>query len=268
LPVPDGVISQTFASDEYIFFKENLWNLAAAKLDVDNLVFLDSDVFFKDHQWLENTERTLNEFDFVQPFSMCHWLSKSGEIEMSRPDSCTAILQGLHPKGGDYHPGFGMAMTKRLYDYMGGVWDGGVCGGGGDGANVFAHSRSAGTDKYLAKLADRKHFSGMTMEDHRRFFYSPSWKTYRQRSMDYGVRVGHVPNQDVYHRWHGERHKRRYTTRAEFFNWPADGHPPVRYRQDGLQEWTIPQPRAADYFYGRDEDGENPVKASRYIPVD
>lgn len=268
LPVPANVTNQVFESDDYIFFKENLWNLAANKLDVDNLVFIDSDVYFKDPAWLENTSRSLEEFDFVQPFEICHWQTKNGGIEMTRPSACTAILRGGHPKGGDYHPGFGMAMTRRLYDFMGGVWDGGVCGGGGDGANVFCHSRAAGTKAYLDTLNDRVRFKGMKMEDHRRFFGSPSWRTYLQKSIDYDVRVGHVPDQHVYHLWHGERRKRKYTTRAEFFNWPADGNPPVEYREDGLQQWTIPQPRAKEYFYSRDEDGEGPVKASRFVPVE
>ena len=267
LPVPAKVISQVFESDDYIFFKENLWNLAANKLDVDNLIFLDSDVYINNPAWVERTESSLQQFDFVQPFSECHWLTKGGKIELTRPSSCTGLSQGVHPKGGVYHPGFGLAMTRRLYEFMGGLLDGAVFGGGGDGANILAHSRLAGTDQYLERLFNKSIFKGYMMEDHRRFFHSPSWIKYRQRSVDYGVRVGYVPDQHVYHLWHGERRKRRYTTRAEFFDWPYENQP-VEYREDGLQRWTCPQPRSKAYYLGRDEDGAAQAKRpGRLAPI-
>jgi hypothetical protein len=259
LPVPKGVATKSFRSDEYIFFKENLWNIGARLLNVDKFIFLDSDVYFKDPSWLDRAAGKLSEVDFMQPFEFCHWLDKKGGDQLIRPSSCSGLANGVHPKGGVYHPGFCLGVTRNAFDALGGLWEGAVCGGGGDGANILAHSRSVGTDKYLERLYNKKIFKGMLMEDHRRFFHSPSWHKYRAKSKELGITTGYVENQHVYHLWHGDRKKRKYTTRAEYFNWP-NPDPPVRHRPDGLQEFTCPQPKAKEYFFSRDEDGRADAK--------
>jgi hypothetical protein len=48
VPTAGAATSLVFESEDKVFFKENLWNLAAAHAISDKFIFIDADLYYKD----------------------------------------------------------------------------------------------------------------------------------------------------------------------------------------------------------------------------
>ena len=248
-PVPTGITSLVYESEDYLFFKESLWNLAAAAVPAaDKLLFLDTDLSFSVRDILEQADALLDRVDICQPFGTAVWPDRDGKIVLARRSAAFALSRDYEPSSRYYHPGFAWGMTRRAFEFLGGLYDRHVVGGGDIALAYSLHPRFAHVD-LRAKTPNDAFFAEM-----------PSYLTYRHRAASLCLRIGSLENVDCRHKWHGDVVNRQYTQRGSYLDhlglkygdeWP------LRYRSDGLLEWAD---KAASegvrrYFASRREDG-------------
>lgn len=259
LATPTGVKNIVLQSDEVMFFKENLWNIGAATLQTEKLLFLDADVRFCANNWLEQVSAALDTYDIIQPFEKAEWLDWRESKLFERPAAFVALSQGFAPLPHKYHPGFGLGLTRDAYRYLPKIYDECVIGGG-DIAFVFAFTADAESQKYIE--ARRDNITTM--------FGAPSYQKFRQHVQNRQFRLGFVPGLRIQHLWHGSPHARQYSNRHKYFcgfaQVDAGYEAPVFRRPDGLLTWTTAQPRAYDYFYSRQEDSAGRLP-EKYRPI-
>lgn len=241
-PVPPEFRSTVLHSDCVMFYKENLWNIATRSLECDKLIFLDADVALSPVGWTAKASQALDEFDVIQPYDKAEWQSPSGDVFMTLPPAAAELQHGRCPVLSKHHPGFAWGMTRRAYGQLGGWYDL-FASGAGDAAFAFAICDSA--DPELGRRAK----SGMMVGA------QPSYYYYRQNALSLGLRIGTVDGVTCSHPWHGDRAHRGYMTRERYFPTPLPDDSHVNRRADGLLEWAVPAPLAAEYFVMRQEDG-------------
>lgn len=244
-PVPSGIKSLVYESSDVMFFKENLWNIAARAVDADKLLFLDTDIVFNHSDVIDQTAALLDRVDVCQPFGTAVWSSRDGKIANARRSSTFAISRGYEPSSRFYHPGFSWAMTRRAFDFLDGLYPYHVLGGGDIALAYSLDLRWVGVD-LRARNPDDAHFAA-----------SPSYGMYRMRAANLCLRVGCLEQVDAVHQWHGDVDDRQYCSRGTYLPLEAGQEYPLRYRDDGLLEWTDPAASEAvrRYFASRREDG-------------
>lgn len=245
-PVPACIRSHVFESADAIFFKECLWNHGVTLVpEADRYLFLDCDLHFSRDDVIEATASLLDRVDVCQPFETAGWLDRDGKVFQARKSAAYAIAKSLEPAGGQFHPGFSWAMTKRAFDRLGGFYDRHPLGGGDIGFTYSLEPRYVSVD-LRAKNPRDAHFAS-----------SPSYETYRRCGAACRLRVGYLPHTEVYHHWHGEIIHRQYCARGSYCPIaPGDEYPLIR-RNDGLLAWGSAEVAAsvAEYFASRREDG-------------
>lgn len=244
-PVPSGITSLVYESADVMFFKENLWNLAAKATDADKLLFLDTDLTFTDPHVLEHANELLDQVDVCQPYGTAVWHAQDGSVTHARRGAAFALSRGYEPSTRYYHPGFAWGMTRRAYEFIGGFFDLHVLGGGDIAFAYSLEPRFVNVD-----LRQR-----MPHDAH--FWTSPSYEAYRHRGVSLALRVGSLETVDCHHRWHGDVAQRQYTSRGTYMPLEPGQEYPVHARADGLLEWDNPadSERVAEYFRSRQEDG-------------
>jgi hypothetical protein len=233
---PDGCRGLLFESSEVMFYKENLWNLAAEKTTESKLLFMDADIFFSRRDIFDAISDELNKCDIIQPFTTACWLGKSGNIQMARESSASAMCRGVSPNPRVYHPGFAWAMTRAAFGSVGGFYERHPVGGG-DMAFVYA-------------------IAGLIPDSLRRLIVeTESYCDYVQRVSGAGLRLSVLPG-TVYHAWHGDMKHRQYEQRYSFAPATVGNEFPIKKRTDGLLEWESRESSEAllRYFSGRHED--------------
>ena len=263
LPTPGAHSSSVFVSADHIFFKENLWNLAAAQATKNKLLFLDADLYYTQPDWLERISAALDQYDVIQPFDMCYWEGFKGNgIDVSLQRMCWfyAVHHNIVPDGRMHHPGFGFAFKRSFFEKVGGFYTYG-CLGFGD--SLFCAAVTPNT--LIRRLLEKVYSVQKNTDDLRgndkiywvsaaKHYLADSYLKYRQVLQDTPHKLGYIPGLPIYHRWHGTIKNRNYATRMQFVDWPDD-EPPVKYRPDGLLTWSVPQPRAVEWWKNRDDDG-------------
>lgn len=244
-PVMDYQRTIVYESTQSVFWKENLWNLAAAQTDADKLLFLDADVRFSRDDVAALASAGLDYCDVMQPFETAMWFDRSGDLTLARKSAAYGLLAGQEPTPGRFHPGFAWAMTRSAFDAIGGFSTAHPFGGGDV---AFAYS-----------------LDGRWLHNNRRQWLpedticwdSPSYIAYQQRAVAARLRLGYCAGVEVYHRWHGEVENRQYTTRCRYVPISRGQEYPLRDRGDGLLEWSDPAAAEASqrYFDSRREDG-------------
>lgn len=244
-PVPAAIKSLVYESSDTMFFKESLWNLAAASVDADKLLFLDTDLRFSSPDVIRQVDELLDLVDVCQPFGTAVWLCRDGKVSHARRGAAFALSRGYEPTTRFYHPGFAWGLTRRAYEFLGGFFDRHVLGGG-DIAFAYALDPRWVNVDLRQRVPDDAHF-----------WTSPSYESYRHRGASLCLRVGSLENVDCMHSWHGDQANRQYTSRGSFLPLGPGEEYPVRHRADGLLEWTCA--KASDaverYFVSRREDG-------------
>lgn len=244
-PAPPGVKSLVYESSDVMFFKENLLNLAATATDADKLLFLDTDLLFTARDVISQTEELLDSCDICQPFGTAVWHTKEATVLHARRSAAFALSRGYEPASMYYHPGFAWAMTRRTWDFLGGMYDRHILGGG-DIALAYSLDRRFVDVNLRVRSPDDAHFAT-----------TPSYATYRHRGASLRLTVGCLDDVHCIHRWHGDRTLRQYQTRGTYYPLAEGDEYPLRYRDDGLLEWT--DARASEavqrYFESRLEDG-------------
>jgi hypothetical protein len=244
-PVPPGIKSLVYASSDVMFYKENLWNLAARNSASDKLLFVDGDVNILCEDLTQAVTALLDECDVCQPFSSAAWLSRDGAVGYSRPSAAYALVKGFEPITRFYHPGFAWAMTRDAFNRLRGFYDHNATGSG-DIAFSYSLDKRWRHINLRAKTPNDAHFST-----------TPRYNAYRDRGVSLDLRVGYLADVECQHLWHGDMLKRRYTQRATYCPLRHGEDFPVTYRDDGLLMWTKPEisEQMKQYFLSRQEDG-------------
>lgn len=244
-PVPDGITSLVYESDDVMFFKECLLNIAARSTTADKLLFLDTDLTFSADDVIEQTDALLDRVDICQPFGAAVWPDRDGRVTLVRRSAAFALARDYEPSSRYYHPGFAWAMTRSAFDDLGGLYDRHILGGGDIALTYSLNHRFAHVD-----LRARNPFDA-------HFATTPSYEAYRKRGVRLHLRVGCLDDVQCRHSWHGDTVHRQYTARGTYLPLDAGDEYPVRTRADGLLEWTNPGAGAEvrKYFLSRREDG-------------
>lgn len=246
VPVPSCIPQRAYSTDSFLFYKENLWNLATQLTDAKKLVFLDADVIFNDTSWLQRTADLLEDFDVVQPFLSAVWLDRGGKASAIKNCAAYAIKMGRAPQLGRYHPGFAWAMTREAFEVVGG-WPDWIVTGNADGAFSFCFH-----DNKMQRLID------WFADNQDPVVNSWRFKDYRRNILGRGLRVNYLRSSSLVHLWHGDPRNRQYITRKDLFIRNDDLTYPVHYRDDGLIVWDDPKAGnsgPAKYFKEKLDDG-------------
>jgi hypothetical protein len=244
-PSPANVQSLVYESSDVMFYKENLWNLAARKATGEKLLFVDSDVRIVCSDLAKRVCRLLDTVDICQPFDNAVWLSQTGMFLHARPPAAVALAKGDEPVTRFYHPGFSWAMTRQTFNRLNGFYDRDVVGGGDI---AFAYS--------LDKRWHHVNLKARTPND-AQFSNTPHYRRYRERGVNLNLRVGYLENVPCQHLWHGEFANRQYTQRGKYCPVLYGEDFPLTYRDDGLLAWTsnTRSHHLQNYFLSRREDG-------------
>ncbi len=137
IELPPTVKRLCFTSDEPLFFKENLWNIAARNLATsEKLLFCDGDISFEQHDldssrdFAKQIEDELQRADIIQPFDVAVWLNHLGQPYQTARSSAEALMTKQIPNPGSFHPGFAWAMTREAFEAIDGFFELNVVGSG------------------------------------------------------------------------------------------------------------------------------------------
>lgn len=244
-PVSSKIKSLVYRSVDVMFYKENLWNLAARRASGDKLLFIDSDVQFVCSDLAGATSALLERCDICQPFSLATWLSRDGKPARSRKSAALALACGFEPLTRFYHPGFAWAMTRSTFDRLGGFYDHNVVGSG-DIAFVYALDKRWQHINLHSRAPNDVHVST-----------TPRYRAYRDHAVSLNLHVGYLADVECRHLWHGYLAGRQYMHRGKYCPVARGEDFPLAYRDDGLLMWTKSEQSAQlkTYFLSRHEDG-------------
>ncbi len=232
-----------------LWHKENIINMGVKYLLPDNwkaMAWIDADIEFESSTWALDTLKVLNGCrDVVQLYSHCLDMDKN-------EDPMTVFTSfgfqyskhkkyGKNNKGVSYwHPGFAWAMTRKVYNKLGGLYDKAVLG---SGDNVMALS-------FIGKVK-------CSLNENLTDEYVNSVLEYEKKCI--GFRIGYIPGV-IRHYFHGSKVNRKYNDRWKILvdnNFNPDLH--IKYNEYGLLIPTNECPPQLltdiyNYFLERNED--------------
>lgn len=238
--------------------KENLLNLAIARLpDAKYICWSDSDVFFREARWVDETLHALQLYGIVQPWVQALDLGPHGEIMQLHQSFCFQFHKlgsaGVIPSapkmwkfnGGPYdypHSGYCWAATRQALDWLGGLFE---VGGMGSGDHHMALGLVGGAEKSLPGKVSSS--------------YRDAVMRWQARAMQHiNGNIGFVPGV-IEHRFHGRKADRKYIDRWDMFM--DHGFDPVtdlKKNTYGVIEWAGNKPELRrefdNYLRSRNED--------------
>jgi hypothetical protein len=234
-------------SDHYLWYKENLINIALKRLPGGwtHAAWLDADIFFARPDWLEETEKKLALHPAVQMFSHCIDLGPAyeplsiseGFVFKLRRDAGDPVKLGRHGQ-----PGGAWAASRELLETMGGLIDWSILG---SNDHYMAHAMIEAVDPNAAQMPG-SNYVNMFLDWQNRFLRTVNGE------------IGYVET-SMLHYWHGRRLDRGYETRWKILTEMGfDPKTDLSYTSDGLLELTDAKPALRDkireYFISRRED--------------
>ena len=116
-------------TDDEIWYKENLINIAATHLpnDWEYMAWIDADIEFQNKNWARDTIEQLQTYKILQLFSHAIDLGIKDETLQVHMGFCYQYVNGetwKEPKyGGTWHPGYAWAIRRETFDQLGGLMD-------------------------------------------------------------------------------------------------------------------------------------------------
>ena len=235
-----------FRTDSRVWLKENLVNLAVAKLprDWEFMAWIDADIEFLNRNWVQETIDKLQSADVVQLFRSVVNLGPTGEtIKVDKGFAYMAKGSGTPwtstDKYGFWHPGYAWACTRRAFRRMGGLIEWAILGSG---------------DRHMAMALD-----GHVMQSAPGNIHA-NYKTMLQEfeCNCRGLKLDWVDGTIVHH-WHGSFADRRYKERWEILTRNNfDPFEDIGVTDTGLVQLSKTGRRFTryldEYFAGRRED--------------
>lgn len=244
-----------YRSRSKLFHKENLWNLAAARVPgaYEKLVFTDGDILFSEHDWLDRCSRELDSHDVVAPMEWCvnrRWSKRAIAVGISERRADTSIAM--------YHPGYAAAARRDWLSKVG-FYDRAVVGGG-DVVFWYMVLLACGMQPSSPFLVN-------SVEVASDFANYPGLVEYELTMRSSRPRVSYLKGVKAIHLPHGLPESRRYATRMNPFT--ASHFAGLVKSDSGVYEWPTGsdgESLSEDYFDKRDEDGE-PQLAARLAGI-
>jgi hypothetical protein len=126
-----------FKTDNHVWIKENLINMAIGRLPDDwkYVAWIDADIRFLNQNWVQETIEELQDADIVQLFRTAVNLGPNGEaLKTDKGFAYMAKGSGTvwtpTDRYGFWHPGYAWACTKDAWTRMDGLIDWAILGSG------------------------------------------------------------------------------------------------------------------------------------------
>lgn len=210
----DGVVHIPVRAKTRVWNKENLLNIGVHRSPAAKYIaWIDADILFRRHDWAIATLHALQHYDIVQPWTDAYDLGPHDEHIAHHRSFCAQYFnrQPVIPDranfwvhdGGPYcypHSGYGWAMTRQAFDWVGGLFE---LGGMGSGDHHMALALVGGADKSMP--------FGTTAA------YRAAVKQWEARALRHiNLNIGCVRG-TVEHMFHGRKGDRGYQSRWDMF---------------------------------------------------
>lgn len=127
----------------YVFCNSNIWHKESAinyllrrlPVSYDKVIVTDNDLIFDDHDWFSKTTELLDKYNLVQPYEYVQYIGpKTHLIDTIEIPTVKKILHGdMYYTG---NPGLCTAYRRDYLEFMGGLFDLALVGGG-DSINIM-----------------------------------------------------------------------------------------------------------------------------------
>lgn len=252
----DAEILIQISGGSVLWQKERLLNLALQKIpqSVENVAWIDCDVFFELANWSEMAIDALRQNNIIQLFSEAYYLkpnltdpgseniheTKKGLVASYKNVQLTSEIPTEWSE--EYHPGFAWAAKKSLI-IKHGLYDRLIIGGG-DSALAYALYGQYEALKIRHFLNDIRYKNYLE--------WSQPFNSVINSKIDY-------VDQKIYHLWHGEIENRQYYSRHLKLNELGfDPYNDIDFDDNGLWKWTNASKEVRlfllNYFKHRKED--------------
>lgn len=269
LPDREGVRRMRYRTNDVLWHKENLINLAERRLQYDYAAYVDGDLLFWGSDWALKTFHALQVYPLVQISTS---LVNLGPPPDEEAKSAVPSFMSVHFSDYDSHrtewfdnglpvsatrhgyPGGAWAWRKAAWHEMGGLPERCILG------SADYHAAFAVVDMPGDPVIENRDYS----EGYRS--YIADWR--RQAFSAIKGHVGIVPG-TMHHLWHGRMEDRQYETRPRVLvRNRYDPHFDVRSRHDGILEFAGNKPMLRRdllaYFRSRNEDTIEATPARRH----
>lgn len=253
LPASSHIIK--FRSNDVIWLKERLLNLAIAKLPASfkKVAWVDCDVLFENKNWAVETSRLLEDYPIVQPFYYAFELPPNQREYKGIGDKSRsfAAIHSAFPsisRVGDFkahgHTGFAWAARRDVLEILK-LYDAAIAG---SSDHLMAH---AFCGDFASKCLQRTMLDCDGYLKHFKQWAKSAWTVV-------GGRLGFVLG-GLFHLWHGQKRNRRYSERNyDLSRLDFDPVLDLLVERNGLWGWSKHNPGlrkwALEYFAARRED--------------
>ncbi|CAF1610660.1 unnamed protein product [Adineta ricciae] len=190
-----------------LWLKENLINIAVKRLPafVEYIAWIDCDIEFERLDWAQITIHQLQRYSVVQLFDIAYFLGPGGKKDVLREDYSFAYayrhdwqIDARRSPTCLFHPGYGWAMRRSVFENMGGLLEFAVLG---SGDLHFAYALINRIDETIPHSVH---------DDYRSL--ARIWGQRVAQLVGNGSSVGYLPIH-IWHYWHGSRENRGYFER-------------------------------------------------------
>jgi glycosyltransferase involved in cell wall biosynthesis len=256
-------------ANSFLYHRSQLYNVALKHLpkNCDKIIFVDCDVQFLDANWASKTEKALEEYSFVQPFSK---LIRAPKLESKKIAGFVDLIKkniSLFGKATDLDK-LGCVVSNSLAFNLinfGKFSENPIYGSPGIAfavrrniiENGFFPFVPFGSDDlfFWATILDLKDPSLLVGEISQA--HKIEWLSWKKKLSQNFFKSFSFVEGNVIHFWHGEQQKRKHQNRGEFF--VENNFNPQKdceFNKDGLIEWKNKKfnEHLKKYFAERKED--------------
>jgi hypothetical protein len=261
----DADLLVQLAGGDVMWQKERLLNLALQALPegCETVAWLDCDVLFARDDWVERTERLLQQAALVQLFGRAHYLRRDwtpalsvpgAAIERTRPSIAFGVAAGAaieacltHPspahRPGTFANGLAWAARRQLLQRHR-LFDANIIGGGDRAITCAAYGCFEHEVEY--------HYLNQRQHEFYRAWAVPFYEECRAAVS--------VLDETIYHLWHGDVADRGLGGRhADLQQFQFDPYADIVVGENGCWRWNSDKPALHEYvrsyFAARREDG-------------
>lgn len=224
--------NQTVKSNSFMFYKENLYNIAEKAIpdNYKKILFMDADVWYTNPDWFNRCSVLLDSFQVIQPMEYCVWNEniKNRKIISNAANLCN------EKKAEKSHPGFAIGIDRKFFNKIGGFYDKAFVGGGD---RIFWESLFP-SNNFAENMKKKFHY----YHDIKELDYKPS--------------VSFLVECDAVHMPHGNIKHRKYQNRIETYLEKPINEEDFYKNEYNVYEWKNKKNSELilDYFLSRDED--------------
>jgi hypothetical protein len=232
--IPDAIHVK---GNSYMFHKENLYRVLIEKVppQFKKIAFLDSDIYFNDESWYQQTCQLLNTHTIVQPYEYAYWLDLTYTKRLFRKKTILHLV--ANEWSFTYHPGFAWCMQREWYEQKG----------------FFDYAITGGGDTLSSAVWLKK-----DLPSHIRFIppvINSIYDEYKKTFED--VSITFLKGMTVFHLFHGSLSNRQYIERHKLLNTDMVIQNLTFKNKDGILEWKEPNRWNSlflKYFQQRNDD--------------